>query len=184
MLKKPKKEPQTVISSGSADIAIVPPTSQEPVALTDSPIREEPPISLAGQSVRHVVDPLAGMDKDVRANISKETEELVRASGSKYYTHIVQTLSNSSISSPRDPKAIVFPIAERSVTEPEVDSVPLLAKFTSKERTKIYTDMYKAVPKEYRQSLPGFEEGQIGQMQSMAADVCLLTYTSWPKVFT
>ena len=170
-MKKPKKEPQVIGSSGSQAIPIAPPPSQEPVMVTDSPSREEPPISLAGQPIRQVIDPLDGMDPAVRANITQETEELVRSSGSKYYTHIVRTMSSSNISSPRDPKATVFPIAELQMAEPEVESIPMLAKLSSKERTKIYTDMFKAVPKEYRQSLPGFEEAQIGQMQAIAADV-------------
>ena len=164
-------------SSSTKDVPTVPPpATQEPFLVTDSPTREEPPISLAGQPVRQVVDPLDGMEAAVRANISKETEEYVRSTGSKYYTHIVRTMSSSSISSPRDPKAIVFPIAELPMAEPEVDSPPMLAKLSSKERSKIYADMFKVVPKEYRQSLPGFEEAHIGQMQAIAADVCLLSF--------
>ena len=144
--------------------------------VTNSPSREEPPFSLAGQPVRQLVDPLDGMEPAVRANISKEIEEHVRSSGSKYYTHIVRTMSNSSISSPRDPKATVFPIAKLPMVEPEVESLPTLAKLSSKERTKVYAYMFNAVPKEYRQSLPGFEEAHIGQMQAISADVHFLTF--------
>ena len=76
------------------------------------------------------VDPLAGIAEAVRRNIPLKAAERARNSGGKFYSNIITTCrssSSSSIVSPRDSKAVVFPIEipdPQKDIDAELDQIP------------------------------------------------------------
>ena len=122
-------------------------------------------------------DPLAGIPEVVRRNIPLRAAERDRNSGGKFYSNIVTTFrssSSSSLVSPRDSKAVVFPI---EIPDPqkdigaELDQIPSSGGFNSHDRRKIMTLMCSAIPPQYAETLPEAAENMLAAMQSSALDV-------------
>ncbi|XP_056683090.1 uncharacterized protein [Spinacia oleracea] len=125
-------------------------------------------------------DPLAGIPEVVRRNIPLKTAERARNSGGKFYSNIVTTCrssSSSSLVSPRDSKAVVFPIEipdPQTDIDAELDQIPSSGGFNSHDRRKIMTLMRNAIPPQYAETLPEAAENMLAAMQSSALDMFIL----------
>ena len=110
-------------------------------------------------------DPFSGFKEYLLRNMPESAKARARASGGNFYTNRVYTCSSSTsnISSPRDPKATVFPIpiADDEDTllgflDDEGDNIlPQSKRFDSKAKKKMVAEMVKCAPEGYTETLRG-----------------------------
>ena len=90
-------------------------------------------------------DPLAGLNEFIKSKIPQAAQDQARSSGGKYYPNIVRTMSSrssgSGISSPRDPKAVVFPV--RIADDASTGTDFLAEEGDIPSASKVYDSNYK-----------------------------------------
>lgn len=127
----------------------------KPIAVVDLESK-----SKSGDAPVRRMDPLVGIPANFRSQIPEEIARRARQSSGKFYLNVVRTnrsSSGSSSFSPRHPKAIFFPIAQRDegAEHEEYRQIPDTPHYSARERATICRSVYKVVPEDYVASLPG-----------------------------
>lgn len=171
--------------SGHNDVVVadVPPLSsmdaegKELVVLDPIPQGDEP-FSTPADTDKFLKE----LDDYIEKNIPESVKQRARTSSGKFYSNRVLTISSgSSISSPRDPKATVFPIpipaSDESVLgylDDEGDStLPQSKKFDAPAKKKMVGEMLKCAPEGYTNTLRGYNEAHVGPIMTDLANVSI-----------
>ena len=130
-------------------------------------------------------DFMEGLKKKLDGNLSSAIMAGARASGGKYYPNVVCTMrssSDSAFSSPRDPKAIVFPVrvgeessSRGSFLNEEEDVPPTSRKYDASYKKTLTREMLKCGEDEYKESLRGLSRGHFQPIFNNLAEVYFLS---------